>query len=44
MKMKTFLEISNEYIGLAKKHNWTISWEGFYAYKDKVREARKKWI
>lgn len=44
MKLKEFLAVSNEYLMLCKKHGWTDSLEGFKAYKEKVREARKKWI
>lgn len=44
MKLKEFLEVSNEYLMLCKKNNWKDSFEGFKAYKEKVREARKKWI
>ncbi len=44
MKLKVFLEVSNEYIRLCQEHNWTISRKGFNAYVEKVRELRKKWI
>lgn len=42
--MKFINDIINEYYNLCEMYGWKRSIEGFQAYVNGVRQARRKWI